>query len=112
MKLTATQITNLLLVVIGAIGTLSFYIPYLLTYGVNLLPMYYDLTANISTALTAIDLIVAGVTFFFWMIYEARRLNMKHYWVYIVIIFCPAFAVAFPLFLFMRERRLRELSQL
>ncbi len=59
----------------------------------------------VSSSLTA-DLTVACLAFLAWMPFEARRLGMRHWWIYIVTTFMVAFAFSFPLFLFMRERRL------
>ena len=56
------------------------------------------------------DLNFAFLTFLVWMVIEARRLAMAHWWIYIVVAFTVAFAVAFPLFLMMRERRLDVLE--
>lgn len=59
----------------------------------------------VSSSLTA-DLTVACLAFLVWMPLEARRLEMKHAWVYVVVTFTVAFAFSFPLFLLMRERRI------
>ncbi len=59
----------------------------------------------VSSSLTA-DLTVACFAFLAWMPFEARRLQMRHWWVYIVVTFMVAFGFAFPLFLLMRERKM------
>lgn len=59
----------------------------------------------VSSSLTA-DLTVACLAFLVWMPFEARRLGMKHAWIYVVITFTVAFAFSFPLFLLMRERKI------
>jgi hypothetical protein len=46
-----------------------------------------------------------------WMVREARRLEMRHAWVYVVLVFGVAFAFACPLFLLMRERRLAAVAR-
>jgi hypothetical protein len=56
------------------------------------------------------DLAIACAAFVAWMVREARRLGMRHWWIYIALIFVVAFAFACPLFLLMRERRLREVQ--
>jgi len=53
------------------------------------------------------DISIAATAWMIWMVGEARRLRMRHAWVYIVLVFTVAFAFACPLFLFMRERALR-----
>jgi hypothetical protein len=53
-----------------------------------------------------VDIIIASTAWMAWMVAEARRLGMRHWWIYIALTFGVAFAFACPLFLFMRERRL------
>jgi hypothetical protein len=57
------------------------------------------------------DFLIGTTPVLVWMVIEARRLKMRHWWVYIVTTFLIAFAFACPLFLLMRERRLRALRQ-
>jgi hypothetical protein len=51
---------------------------------------------------------IAGTCF---MLFEGLRLKMKYLWVYIALTFMIAFAFAFPMFLFVREAKLRKLNQ-
>jgi len=50
----------------------------------------------------------AGVAFMIW---EGRRLKMKRIWFYIVVAMFTAMAFTFPLFLAMRELKLKQLEQ-
>jgi hypothetical protein len=68
--------------------------------------------ANPAVSSVAVDILIAAGAFLIWMIVESRRLGMRHWWIYIVLTFSVAFALAFPLFLMMRERKLRELERL
>lgn len=54
----------------------------------------------------ASDFWVGSLASLVWMVVEARRLQMRRPWVYVVLTFLIAWAAALPLFLFMRERRL------
>lgn len=63
---------------------------------------------NPGAAFLTVDALVCGTAFLCWMIPEARKLGMRHWWVYIVLTLGVAFAVAFPFFLLMRERRLSQ----
>jgi hypothetical protein len=62
--------------------------------------------ANSASSSLSNDLLVGCVAFLVWSFAEARRLGMRHWWIYPVLTFGIAFAFAFPLFLFVRERRL------
>lgn len=56
------------------------------------------------------DISVVAITFLVWMIYEARKLKMKFWWLFIPLTFLIAIAFTFPLFLFFRERRIRRIT--
>lgn len=55
------------------------------------------------------DLTVVCLTFFFFMIPESLRLKIKFWWILIPLTFLVAIAFSFPLFLYMRERRLEKI---
>ena len=57
------------------------------------------------------DLLIGATAFTIWMVVEARRLQIKYFWVALLASFGLAFACGAPLFLFLRERRLQELSK-
>jgi hypothetical protein len=65
---------------------------------------------NITSSLS-MDLVIGATAFTVWMVAEARRLGMRHWWVYLVATFMVAFAFAAPLFLLMRERKLARTQQ-
>lgn len=57
-----------------------------------------------------VDLLVAAVAGSVFIIVEARRLGMRFGWLYVVASGLTAFAFTFPLFLAMRERRMRAIA--
>ncbi len=57
------------------------------------------------------DLLIGATAFTIWMVVEAKRLQIKYFWVALLASFGLAFACGAPLFLFLRERRLQELSK-
>ncbi len=69
-----------------------------------------DNYVNPSSASIMNDIAVILVVFFFWSYFEARRLGMKHWWVYVPLSIGIALAFAFPLFLLMRERAMANRS--
>ena len=55
-----------------------------------------------------VDLLVVAVAGAIFIVVEARRLGMRRAWLYLVLSLVTAFAFTFPLFLAMRERKLRS----
>ena len=62
--------------------------------------------ANPASSSLSADLGIAATAGVSLMIVEARRLKMRFIWLYIALTCCVAFACAFPLFLYMREKYL------
>ena len=67
--------------------------------------------ANSAASSLSNDLLIGTLAFLAFSFAEARRLAMRHWWIYPVLTFGVAFACAFPLFLLVRERRLQALGQ-
>ncbi len=63
-----------------------------------------------SVSSLTVDLLVAAVAGSVFIVLEARRLGMRHAWLYIVLSGVTAFACMFPLFLAMRQRRITALA--
>jgi hypothetical protein len=53
------------------------------------------------------DFLIGTIPILVWMLVEAKRLGMRHLWVYVLGTFLVAFAFTCPLFLLMRERHLQ-----
>ena len=99
------------LAVLGTCGPWLFNVQFITAHdGVfDVITFVRDAYANPAAASLTTDLSVACTTFLLWMMFEARRLDMRHVWGYVVLTFGVAFACAFPVFLIMRERRLHQL---
>lgn len=54
----------------------------------------------------AVDLLISVIVFWFFMVTEAKKLNMKNIWVYFVAIFLVGLSFALPLFLYFREKKI------
>ena len=67
-----------------------------------------DNYVNPSSASIMNDIAVVCVVFFFWSFFEAKKLGMRFWWAYIPLTLVIAIAVAFPVFLLMRERALQR----
>lgn len=64
------------------------------------------LLVNHATTSITVDIFLVCVAAMIWMVVEARRLGIRHVWVYVLLSFPIAISVMFPLFLAARERAL------
>jgi hypothetical protein len=68
------------------------------------------LLANRATISITVDIFVFGLAAMVWMVLEARRLQLRGVWLYILFSFLIAISVTFPLFLAAREHRLAAMG--
>ena len=111
MKPTAIQVVYLTLALLGIAGTGYFNFQF---FGAGETPGIGDFVAggfaNPAASSLTLDVLIAFLAFLVWLPTEARRLEMRGWWIYLVLGLTVAFAFAFPLFLFMRDRRLSEID--
>jgi len=106
--MTPLPITYLILAILGITTTMYFNIAYFLETGTfNIQEFVSILYATNAGASIMNDLTVAYLAFLFWLFAETRRLGMQNVWIFFVLSLI-AFAFAFPLFLYFRERFLRQ----
>ncbi len=63
---------------------------------------------NAAASSLTVDLLVAFLAYVVFVVPESRRIGLRHGWIFLVLGLCVAFAFAFPLFLLVRERKLRN----
>jgi hypothetical protein len=99
--------------VLGALSTWYFNLRFIEAHGgvFALSPFLSEAFANDAAGSLGADILVAGLIGVPFMIFEGRRLGMRHLWLYPVLTGTIAFAAAFPLFLLMRELRLTALAR-
>jgi hypothetical protein len=56
------------------------------------------------------DISVVAVCFIVWMINESFKLEIKLWWLVLILTFLVALAFSFPLFLYLRANRLEKLA--
>ena len=69
--------------------------------------------ANLTAASRSLsrDLIIGAAAFTIWIATEGRRLQVKGWWITLVLCVTVSFACGGPVFLHLRERRLLQLEQ-
>ena len=109
-NLTPRQIAYLALSALGLLATWYFNLAFMAESGGS-----FDVAdfvaagyANNASASLSNDLLIGTISFLVWSFHETRRLGLRHWWAYVVLTFAVAFAVAFPLFLFVRDRHLSQ----
>ena len=111
MPRTSRQWLYAALALAGFLGTLVFNLQYVREAGgFDVAGFVAGGFANPAAGSLTVDLLVALAAFLVWSFVEARRLGMRHWWAYLAVTFLVAFAVAFPLYLLARDRRLETLD--
>ena len=108
MNITSRQIVYLVLAVAGLCLTWYFFLRWVAGSGAELDPLVFlrDVYQNDASIAFANDLLVGCVVFIVFSFVESRRLGMRHWWIWPLLTLSTALAFAFPLFLFLRDRRL------
>lgn len=94
----------------GAIVPWYFNIRHMQESGAMLTPQGWvaaGFTSPLAGSITS-DFLIGTIPVLIWMVIEARRLRMRHWWFYVVTTFPVAFAFSCPLFLLMRELKVRR----
>ncbi len=97
----------------GAVVPWYFNVQYMRESGEVLTPQAWlaaGFTSPLAGSITS-DFLIGTVPVLVWMVVEARRLGMRHRWLYVVTTFLVAFALTCPLFLLVREVRLCDLAR-
>lgn len=102
-ELTPRAIVYLVLALVGLVATFAFN-AWTVVAGRNFLGDIFGGGPAVSSI--GVDLLIVAVAGVVLIFAEARRLGMKHAWLYVVLSGVTAFAFTFPLFLAMRERAL------
>lgn len=101
----------LLLLVLGTVLPLSQFFPFVTRYGLNVNLFFSQLFANRISSFFAMDVLVSAVVIIIFTAYESRRLNISNTWICYAGLVFAGVSCALPLFLFMRENRLRSKIQ-
>jgi hypothetical protein len=96
-----------LLAVLGLVLTWSYNLAYMRENGgFSLVGFVQGGFANPAAASLSCDILVVALAASVWMVVEARRIGVRHGWVFVVLGWAVAMAFAIPLFWAVRERRL------
>ncbi len=78
--------------------------------GFDLQTFIQDANVNAASRSLNRDLLIAASAFSIWIVAEGRKLQIKGWWITLIVCVSISFACGGPLFLYIRERKLRELN--
>jgi hypothetical protein len=95
------------LTVLGTVGTLNYNVQFLLAGGFSSPTAFVEAAmVNAASSSVAVDIAVSATAGMLFMVFEGRRVGVRHIWAYVVLSVFLAFAATFPAFLLARELRL------
>lgn len=108
----ANQIAYLAIALVGLLVIWYFNIQFMIDHGVDSEWIFFNeiYVNNASSSITN-DLFTVAFVFMIWSFFEARRLEMSNWWLYMGLTVFIAIAFSLPLFLLMRERCLQQLEE-
>ena len=92
--------------ILAIIGLIAPYYFFLQVRAFNLDELFKLFSGSNILSAIAMDLLVSVIVFWFFMFTEARKLQMRNPWVYLLATLLVGLSFALPLFLYFRERRL------
>ncbi|HEV2915122.1 MAG TPA: DUF2834 domain-containing protein [Pyrinomonadaceae bacterium] len=90
--------------VLGAVLPLSQLFPFLAANGLDVPLLFRQLFQNNVSAFFGLDVIVSSLVLWLFVFSEGRRRGMGNLWLYVLCNLTVGLSLAFPLFLFFRER--------
>jgi 4-amino-4-deoxy-L-arabinose transferase-like glycosyltransferase len=90
-----------ILAILGILLPYSLFLPWVLEHGLDVQLFFTELLANDVASTTALDFMMVSVTVIIFIIFESKKLGMKHMYVFIL---ATLVAVGFGLALFLCSR--------
>ena len=97
----------LLFALIGFVLPYAFLVSFLSVNGLNVQLLVGQLFANDISTFFALDLLISAVVFWVFLYREARRRHIRYWWLFVLATLAVGVSFALPLFLFVRESRLK-----
>lgn len=88
------------------------FVPWVMDHGFDVSRLLEELFVNRVSAAFALDLTMTAIVLAVFMIWEGRRVGVRLVWLPILLTFTVGVSCGVPLFLFLRELRLRPSTKL
>jgi hypothetical protein len=99
----------LALCVLGTILPYSQLVPWIATHGLDFPLLFQELFSTRVSAFFALDVIVSAIVLVIFVLSEGRRLDVSALWLPVAATLLIGVSLGFPLFLYMRQRKLDSL---
>ncbi len=103
-----TRILYLGLCIVGAVLPYLWFIPFLRDNGLDIGLFFDQLFSTQIGGFFGMDVIVSSIVLWVLVLTEGRRLGVKHLWAPIAANLAVGVSLGLPLYLYMRETRLRN----
>ncbi len=100
----------LFIVIAGFVVPNAFVVAFFVDEGFELGSYFSLWTASIPSTQLLVDLVIASLAFFVWAAVEGPRSGIERWWVCIPATLLVGLCFGLPLFLWMRERALRQVA--
>lgn len=98
----------LIAAILGTILPLSQFVPFLSMHGLDGKLFFEQLFQNQISAFFGMDVIVSSFALWLFVFSEGRRRGMKNLWLYVACNLAVGVSLALPLFLYFRERKVKQ----
>ncbi|KQY84161.1 hypothetical protein ASD24_10290 [Paenibacillus sp. Root52] len=99
------------LTLLGIILPYMEFIPWISEHGFNMTLLLNEATQNRISAFAWLDVIIAAIVLIGFILYEGKRIGIKHKWIPIIGTLTVGVSFGLPLFLLLREIRLDKLKE-
>ena len=86
-------------------------VPWFMEHGLDLTLFCQELFATRIGAFFGLDVLVSAIALFVFVVAEKRRVAIPHLWLPILGTFVVGVSFGFPLFLYLRQRKLDDLAR-
>lgn len=100
----------LALCVLGAVLPYSQLVPWIATHGLDFPLLLQELFSTRVSGFFGLDVIVSAIVLVIFVLSEGRRLDVSRLWLPVVATLLVGVSLGFPLFLYLRQRKLESLS--
>ncbi|MCM3172908.1 MULTISPECIES: DUF2834 domain-containing protein [unclassified Paenibacillus] len=87
------------------------FIPWISEHGFNMTILLNEATQNRISAFAWLDVIIAAIVLIGFILYEGKRIGIKHKWIPIIGTLTVGVSFGLPLFLLLREIRMDKLKE-